>query len=318
MKLKEWLKQWLENYVKPSSKDRTYSRYNELVRLHIDPILGDYELCELSGNVIQSFIGFLLKNGNLRTQGGLSSNTVSLIVSVLNSSLFIAGNAGILGYYVTDSIKKPTKIEREIDCFTPEEQGLIESEILSGKKSKMFGVVLCFYTGLRIGELLALTWSDIDTEEGLIVVSKSCHDGKDASGRYKKIIETPKTKNSKRLVPLPNTILKRIKLLQKQSDSDFVVSEKGKGVSVRSYQRSFELLLRKLGIVHRGFHSIRHTFATRALECGMDVKTLSDILGHKSPTITLNRYVHSSLKRKKDMMNRVGKLLKKFTEEHIR
>ena len=88
-----------------------------------------------------------------------------------------------------------------------------------------------------------------------------------------------------------------------------MVSSGGKPVSVRSYQRTFELLLRRLGIPHRGFHAPRHTFATRALECGMDVKTLSEILGHKSPTVTVNRYVHSLIEHKKAMMNLVGKML---------
>ena len=83
----------------------------------------------------------------------------------------------------------------------------------------------------------------------------------------------------------------------------------GNAVSIRSYQRSFELLLKRQNIVHCGFHSLRHTFATRALECGMDVKTLSEILGHKNPTVTLNRYAHSLLEHKAAMMNRLGKLL---------
>ena len=100
-----------------------------------------------------------------------------------------------------------------------------------------------------------------------------------------------------------------MKALKKRSVSPFVVSASGNPVSVRSYQRSFELLLKKLKIPHRGFHSLRHTFATRALECGMDVKTLSEILGHKNPTVTLNRYAHSLMEHKADMMNRLGKLL---------
>ncbi len=98
--------------------------------------------------------------------------------------------------------------------------------------------------------------------------------------------------------------------LKKDSDSDYViVSDTEKPISVRAYQRSFELFLKKLGIPHKGFHSLRHTFATRALECGMDVKTLSEILGHKNANITLNRYVHSLMEHKKEMMNRLGKLL---------
>ena len=111
------------------------------------------------------------------------------------------------------------------------------------------------------------------------------------------------------MIPLPKQLLPKLKSIKKSSDSDFVVSADGNAVSVRSYQRSFELLLKRQNIAHRGFHSLRHTFATRALECGMDVKTLSEILGHKNPTVTLNRYAHSLLEHKTAMMNRLGKLL---------
>lgn len=123
------------------------------------------------------------------------------------------------------------------------------------------------------------------------------------------IIDEPKTATSRRVIPLPKQLLPILKGIKKKSHSPFVVSANGKPVSVRSYQRSFELLLKKLKIPHRGFHSLRHTFATRALECGMDVKTLSEILGHKNPTVTLNRYAHSLMEHKADMMNRLGKLL---------
>ncbi len=102
------------------------------------------------------------------------------------------------------------------------------------------------------------------------------------------------------------TILKGIK---KRSESEYVIASRTDPVSVRSYQRSFALLLQRLKVPHKGFHALRHTFATRALECGMDVKTLSEILGHKNASITLNRYVHSLMEHKQEMMNKVGKLL---------
>ena len=88
-----------------------------------------------------------------------------------------------------------------------------------------------------------------------------------------------------------------------------VASNSDRLISIRAYQRSFELFLKRLNIPHKGFHSLRHTFATRALECGMDVKTLSEILGHKNANVTLNRYVHSLMEHKREMMNRLGKLL---------
>lgn len=163
---------------------------------------------------------------------------------------------------------------------------------------------MCLYAGLRIGELIALQWKDIDLQKGLLTISRSCHDT--SSGI---VFDEPKTATSHRVIPLPKQLLPKLKSIKKSSNSDFVVSVGGNAVSVRSYQRSFELLLKRQNIVHRGFHSLRHTFATRALECGMDVKTLSEILGHKNPTVTLNRYAHSLLEHKAAMMNRLGKLL---------
>lgn len=162
--------------------------------------------------------------------------------------------------------------------------------------------------GLQIGELLALEWSDVDFSKGEITVSKSCHDGK-RNGRYCRLYDVPKTETSRRIVPIPKQILPRLREAKKESRSRWVVGNGEKIISVRSYQYSFSLLLKKLGIPHRGFHVLRHTFATRAIECGMDVKTLSEILGHKNSTVTLNRYAHSLLSHKHEMMNRLGKLL---------
>ena len=122
-------------------------------------------------------------------------------------------------------------------------------------------------------------------------------------------MDSPKTIHSRRIIPLPKQILPLLKSIKKRSACDYIIADGEKPVFVRSYQRTFELLLKKLDIPHKGFHSLRHTFATRALECGMDVKTLSELLGHKNATITLNRYAHSMLEHKADMMNRLGKLL---------
>ncbi len=309
MHYQEWLNEWLENYIKPTSKQRTYLRYAEAVRLHIAPWLGEYEIDSLTVDVLQKFVTNLLCCGNLKTRMGLSSNTVCSIINILQNSLKTANYLGLSKNYVADKIKRPPKEEREITCFTLEEQKAIEKAVSDSPKKKLYGIVLCFYTGLRIGELLALGWSDIDLNRGVMRVTKSCHDGKDNDGKYMKVIETPKTRSSKREIPLPKQLIPQIKRMEKSRDSDFVISANGRGVSVRSYQRSFDLLLKRLKIKHRGFHSLRHSFATRALECGMDVKTLSELLGHKSPTITLNRYAHSLMEHKQDMMNRLGKLL---------
>ena len=304
MKYIDWLIQWLENYIRPSVKVRTYERYRLIVEQHIKDKTGSIELNDLSPLVLQSFITELLQRGNKKTGKGLSANSVNAVISVIQSSLKTAHLLGLTKEYMADKLKRPKLKEKPVECFSLKEQKQIEQAVLNSKKNKLFGILLCLYSGLRIGELIALQWSDIDFTKGILTVSKSCHDGKDGL-----IIDEPKTATSRRTIPLPKQLMPLVKMLKKRSDSDFVVSSHGKPVSVRSYQRSFELLLKKLDIPHRGFHSLRHTFATRAIECGMDVKTLFEILGHKNPTVTLNRYAHSLMEHKQDMMNRLGKLL---------
>ncbi|MDY4592058.1 MAG: site-specific integrase [Eubacteriales bacterium] len=308
MKYKTWLYDWLENYIKPSSKKRTYERYFQICSLHIIPKLGEYNIVDLSVIELQKFIKSLLISGNLKTCKELSANYVNIIISVIQNSLKTAHLIGVAPEYIANKIKRPKTVEKMVECFSCQEQKMIEQYILNCKKDKLFGIVLCLYTGLRIGELLALKWSDIDFAKGLLFVSKTCYDGNDGR-KHIRIIDSPKTVNSRRVIPLPKRILPLLKNLKKRSNCEYVVADGDKAIFVRSYQRTFELLLKKLGISHKGFHSLRHTFATRALECGMDVKTLSELLGHKNATITLNRYTHSLLKHKTDMMNRLGKLL---------
>lgn len=304
MKYIDWLAPWLETYVRPAVKARTYERYTLVIRHHIRDRIGGTELDGLSPLVLQSFITELLQSGNRRTGRGLSANSVNTVISVIKSSLRTAHTLGLVQAYAADKLRRPKRKEKPVTCFTVREQKTIERAVLTGTKDKLYGILLCLYSGLRIGELIALQWSDIDFIQGALFVSKSCHDGKDGL-----VIDEPKTLSSRRVIPLPKQLLPVLKGIKKRSGSPFVVSSSGNPVSVRSYQRSFELLLKKLNIPHKGFHSLRHTFATRAIECGMDIKTLSEILGHKNPTVTLNRYAHSLTEHKTAMMNRLGKLL---------
>lgn len=308
MKYTEWFNIWLENYIKPSSKQRTYEQYCKIAKIHILPHLGSYELTELTPFVLQKIVTDLTVNGNKRTGKGLSPNFVKTIISVVQNSLKIAHLVGYLPEYTANKIKRPKIVEKQVDCFTLAEQKEIETAALAAKKDKYKGIVLCLYTGLRIGELLALSWKDIDLEKGILTVSKTCRDG-NINGKHVRISNTPKTENSRRQIPLSKTILKMLKDMKRKSKCEFVIANGDKPVFVRTYQRMFELLLKKLHISHKGFHSLRHTFATRALECGMDVKSLSEILGHKNATITLNRYAHSLWEHKSEMMNKLGKLL---------
>ena len=302
MKYKDWLEEWLAFYVKPTTKEQTHKKYSRIIQNHIIPHLGNYDLSELSAIVLQNFTVQQMEKG-------LSANTVNVLLSIIKSSLRRAVSLDIIDKEYTSTIVRPKIREKRVNCFSKEEQRKIESYIIMKKKIKLFGITLCLYTGLRIGELLALEWSDIDLLKGIITISKTCYDSW-SNGNYIKIIDTPKTESSQRTIPLPKQIIPRLKEYKKLSKSKFVICGKSQyGIGVRSYQRTFEILLKKLNIPHKGFHSLRHTFATRALECGMDIKTLSELLGHTDASITLRRYAHSMLEHKTEMMNRIGKLL---------
>ena len=296
MKYQDWLLNWMEICVKPTVKLRTCEKYDYVINKQIAPALGGIELKDLSATTLQSFIAELPQK--------YSPSTVSGILAVMRCSLHQAVNMGIVDRQYIDCVKAPKIKEKKIECFSLEEQHKIEKYIFLSKKKKLFGIVLCFYTGLRIGELLALSWDDLDLNEGILRVSKSCRDTW-KNGKYIKEINTPKTETSIRDIPLPKQLIPYLRKMKKEGDGDYIFGN----LSVRSYQMTFELLLKKLKIPHKGFHAIRHTFATRALECGMDVKTLAEILGHQNPTITLKRYAHSMFDHKSAMMNKIGKLL---------
>ena len=302
LKYKDWLNEWLNYYVRPTTKERTYSKYRRIVENYINDTLGKYDMENLTADILQRFTIEL-------TDKGLSGNTVNVFLSVIKSSLRRAVLLGVTENEYSSAIVRPKVREKRVECFLKDEQKKIETYISEKKKTNLFGILLCLYTGLRVGELLALEWSDIDLQKGTIYISKTCQDSwKD--GHYIKLIDTPKTECSYRTIPIPRQLISRIKEQKKRTGNTFVIGGKSEyGIGIRSYQRTFENLLKKLDIAHRGFHSLRHTFATRALECGMDIKTLSEILGHANASVTLKRYAHSMLEHKKDMMNRVGKLL---------
>lgn len=294
----EWAGIWYRNYVQPYKKISTTQKYRDVLKKHVIPILGYVPVKALNGEIIQRFVCKLNET--------YSSGTVNTVIAVLLKSLNDARINGVISAGDMPAFHRPQKVLRRVECFNSKEQRSIEKYILESKKKRLFGIIICFYTGLRIGELLALEWSDVDLENGRLNVNKSCHYGRDINGIYKRIVEAPKTESSDRIVPIPRELTKYFKMMD-TGDCLNVVSHNGKPVPTRTYQAAFTSILKKLGIENRCFHSIRHTFATRALESGMDVRTLSELMGHKNPSVTLSRYAHSLIEHKTLMMEKLVK-----------
>ena len=302
MQYKEWLNTWLEIYVRPTVKIQTYARYRHIAQKHISESIGEFELEELNAIELQKFVVGLSEIKQL------ASNTVNSVITVIHKSMQTAVSIGLIDREYSNKIRRPKTFEKAVESFSTKEQRAIEKYAFQNlDNTKLFGIVICLYTGLRIGELLALKWESIDLSQGLIFVNSSCHD-EYKNGKLVKFIDVPKTKNSIRIIPIPKQVIPYLKRIRKSATSEYIISGKNE-IGVRSYQKTFEGVLRKLNIPHKGFHSLRHTFATRAIESGMDVKTLSELLGHKNPEITLKRYAHSMLDHKREMMNLLGKKL---------
>ena len=283
-------------------KIRTYNRYKSICDLKLKPNLGNYELNELTKIVLQEYL-LTLFNDNY------STSTIKGIVSVLKQALKLAITLELVDREYVSTLKLPSIEEKEISIFNKKEQSIIETYCLTNKKTNYIGVVICLYTGIRLGELLALTWDDIDFNTGLLTINKTQYSAK-LNGKYQMIVDKPKTKKSIRVIPISKDLIKILKSIKKENKSKYVITTRNKDmVGNRSYQRTFEFILEKLNVNYRNFHSLRHTFATSALEIGMDVKTLAEILGHTNAMITLNRYSHSLLSYKIDMMNKLGKNL---------
>ena len=309
MKLKEWIYIWLNKYEKNLIRLRTYVKYDHYVKNHIVPLLGEYNLTELSPQVLQDFVVQKINSGNLVTGQGLSMTTLRSMLAVLKSALKKAVSLEVIEKEYTHTITLPPISEKKVTAFEKSEQKILENYCLNSSKKNYWGIVICLYTGLRLGELLALTWDDINFEKRLMSINKSVCTIRRMHEKVV-VIERPKTKTSVRVIPIPRQIMSLLRKMKTKARTEFVIETRTKQmVEQRSYQRSFQRILRRIGVQYHNFHALRHTFATRALEMGMDVKTVSEILGHKNASMTLSRYTHSMMTYKIDMMNKLGKEL---------
>lgn len=306
MTIKELLFMWLDNYEKERVKPRTYSRYQSIIGLHLVPEFGDISIENLKRRAIQEFLTKKKKEGNLLSGKDLSSASTNLMLTVLSMAFEYAIDMEVCEDNPCVRLKRIPEDSKKIDAFTRDEQKKIEAYIKSSDDRRLFGILLDFYSGMRIGELIALEWQDVDFDKGLIYINKTAYRDKSKTGEWEVCIDKPKTKSSERVIPLPTCIIELMKEYSITSKSNYVIeNKKSERMSIRSYQYIFEKITEKVGVRKLNFHAIRHTFATRAIECGMDIKTLSEIMGHKNASITLNRYAHSMLDTKIAMMNKM-------------
>ena len=298
MTVSDWFDKWLQSQKR--IKRSSYTTYSSNINKHIKKKLGKIKLKTLTDEQIQSFVDDLSKE--------LSAKSVRSVFSILRLGLTDAYEKS-LSVELCRKIKLPKIKRKEVKVFTKTEQKAIEQYIEHSSNPNDIGIIICFYTGIRIGELCALDLNrDIDLKRGVISIQHTLYRVKTEKGKKKTElrISAPKSESSIREIPLPKFLI--VKLSAIENGSGFLIQKNGKFIEPNIYARRYKRILEELDIPYRKFHATRHTFATRALEIGMDVKTLSEILGHSSPTVTLNLYSHSLPEHKKKEMDRLGKL----------
>lgn len=295
---------WKEDkkqYVKQS----TYSIYALMLENHIFPAFGN--LYELDERKVQDFVLQKLKTG-------LGQNSIKSILVILKMVQKFGIKRGFLPYSEWE-IKFPTSRERyQLEVFSIDAHKRMMNFILEHFTFRNLGIYLCLATGLRIGEVCALTWDDINTETGVISVRKTLEriyvvDGQEK--HTKVIIDSPKTKNSIREIPMPEELVRVMEPLKKVvKGSYFVLTNSDKPTEPRTYRNYYKKLLDELNMPQLKFHGLRHSFATRCIESNCDYKTVSVILGHSNISTTLNLYVHPNLDQKKKCIDRMFDSLK--------
>ena len=305
------LEQWL-NSVKINVKESTYVRYCSLVNNHILKYLGKYPVSKISTMQIETYIRMQLQSGQVKNAQPLSSKTVNDILTVIKSSMEYAKYNG---YTVICNLSKVTikKTDKEMRILNQDEQTKLTQFLVSEMDLSKFGILLSLYTGIRIGELCALQWSDFDMENKVIKINKTLQRIQNIDGvkgcKTKIVITEPKSQCSVREIPIPNAIMNYVEMFHRSQKEYILTGEKKNFVEPRTMQNRFKNYLEKSGIENINFHALRHTFATRCIELGFEIKSLSEILGHASVNITLNRYVHSSFELKSSNMNKLSVLV---------
>lgn len=303
----EFLTAWLRS-VRINVKESTYMRYKQLIDKHISPVLGRYQLSKISGELIERFVDGKLKYGRLDGKGGLSPKMVTDIITLIKSSM---AYASYNGFFICCNLSKLSvkKNEKEMRVLTTQEQKKLTCTLLSETDLTKLGILLSLYTGIRVGELCALRWENLSVQNKTLRVRETMQriqcDETTEKSKTKIIITEPKSKCSIRDIPLPDFLIEITGKFQGSPKSFVLTGDENRYIEPRTMQNRFQCYVKQSGIQQTNYHSLRHTFATRCIEVGFEIKSLSEILGHANVNITLNRYVHSSFDLKCNNMNKL-------------
>lgn len=291
----EW-KEEKKKYVKKS----TYAAYQLLIQNHIKPYFGD--LYEVNEEKVQQFVFDKL-------DAGLSEKTIRDIIIVLKMILKFGIKNGYLEYVQIDA-KFPSKQEKkDLDVLSKADQKKFMEHLQNNFTFKNLGIFICLSTGMRIGEICGLRWCDVDTVEGVIKVRHTLQRIYIIEGETRHtelLLDTPKTANSVRDIPMSSELLKMLKSLNKVvNENYYVISNDIKPIEPRTYRNYYKKLCKQLDIPELKFHGLRHSFATRCIESKADYKTVSVLLGHSNISTTLNLYVHPNKEQKKKTIDKM-------------
>jgi len=301
--------EWFEN-IKLQTKESTSNKYWNLLNSYILPVYAEQLLRDISCDFIENYCNTLLVSGGSK-KAGLSPKTVSDILSVIRNILKFAIKRG--KYVPCDGrgiqIKQASK---EMRVLSKSEQENLCQYLKSEPNSCNIGILICLFTGLRVGEVCALRWEDVSFPEQTIRIHQTLQRVQDRVGtekRTKLVVTAPKSACSIRTIPVPTTLISILSEYKTSSKGYLLTNSESVLIEPRTMQNHFKIALDKSGVAPANFHALRHTFATRCVELGFDVKSLSEILGHATVNITMNRYVHPSLDLKKENMQRLSSLL---------
>jgi len=300
----EWLK-WISPDLKASSK----VKYINILNKHLLPEFGTYPISQISESDVLSLKTRLL-TPEAEKGIGLSPGSVVNILAVLRSIMAYASQVRKLDVQDIGRIKVK-QIRKPLRVFSRDEQKRLNEYLFKHSDLVSLGILLTLYTGLRIGELCALKWEDISLEDHSIFVHRTLQRIQTFRPEEKTrvIITEPKSSSSIRHIPIPHPLIKRLGKAKCHASCYLLTGKPDEYIEPRMMENHFNAITRCCDIRGSTFHTCRHTFATRCVELGFDIKSLSEILGHSNVTITMNRYVHPSMEFKQENMNRLSLLL---------